>query len=31
MEFELSDEGTSQTQQLIIGRSLTGINALVPS
>ena len=24
-------EGTSQIQKLIIGRSLTGINALVPS
>jgi alkylation response protein AidB-like acyl-CoA dehydrogenase len=23
-------EGTSQIQQLIIGRALTGINALVP-
>ncbi len=24
-------EGTSQIQKLIIGRSVTGINALVPS
>ena len=24
-------EGTSQIQQLIIGRALTGINALVPA